>query len=284
MKEAGVMQTFLGLDLGQRADYSALIGLERVVRRERARNLVTYGWDIREERWLGLVMAERIPLGTPYPVVVKRAAEAAKECAGMGKCSLAVNVTGVGAAVWDLLREQDVGKCRLLPVVMTSGLREHWSEGRHCVPKADLVAGVVRVMEEGLLFVADGVELETLVREMREFGVTISGRGREGFEGKKDDLVMALSLAVWAAGKAGVGEPDLVIPGTLRELPPPRSRASLQACLLLAVEPPHSQHSVSCACPKLSLPSIRSRAIGIRALPSALSGVPKTPVCGTVPT
>ena len=208
------MGVFLGLDLGQRADYSALIGLERVVRTERVRNLLTYGWDVTRDQRLGLVMAERIPLGTPYPEVVKRAAKVAKECAGLGQCSLAVDVTGVGAAVWDLLREQDVGKCRLMPVVMTGGLQEHWSEGRYCVPKPDLVAGVVRAMEEGRLYAAKGVGLDDLVREMRGFGVKLSGRGREGFEGKKDDLVMALCLAVWASGKAGVGEGDVLQPGT----------------------------------------------------------------------
>jgi hypothetical protein len=82
------------------------------------------------------------------------------------------------------------------------------------VPKQDLVAVAVRAMEEGRLHAAEGVDLGELTREMRGFGVTRAARGRESFEGKKDDLVMALCLAVWAAGMVAPGEPDRIWPGT----------------------------------------------------------------------
>ena len=44
--------------------------------------------------------------------------------------------------------------------------------------------------------------LQRSVEEMTEFGVRLGTRGQERFEGKKDDLVTALCLAVWAAGMA----------------------------------------------------------------------------------
>jgi hypothetical protein len=208
------MESFIGLDLGQRNDYSALVILERVIERTQERDFTTYAWKVTEVQRLGVVHAERIALGTPYPDVVRYVAGAARHCAGLGRTFLAVDVTGVGAAVWDLLREQNLGKCWPMPVLITPGHKAHWWEGRHCVPKQDLVAGVVRAMEEGRLHAAEGLDLEELTREMRGFGVMTSARGRESFEGKKDDLVIALCLAVWATGMAAPGEPDRIWPGT----------------------------------------------------------------------
>lgn len=208
------MEYCIGLDLGQRLDYSALVVLERVVITERVRNLVTYGFDVTEELRLGVVHTERIPLETPYPQVAARAAAVAKNCASLGKCLMGVDVTGAGAPVWDMLREQDVGKCWMLPVLMTGGEQGRWANQRYLVPKQDLVAGVVRVLEEGRLYTAAGLDVNDLVREMRGFGVKLSAGGHESFEGKKDDLVMALCLAVWASGMAGMGKGEMAPPGT----------------------------------------------------------------------
>jgi hypothetical protein len=71
----------VGVDIGQARDPTALAVLE--------------GFAV---RWV-----ERMPLGTAYPLVVDRIAAVARAA---GDAPIAVDATGVGRAVVDLLRER----------------------------------------------------------------------------------------------------------------------------------------------------------------------------------
>lgn len=208
------MDSFVGLDLGQKQDYSAVVVLERVVRRDSELNRVTWERERRDQVTLALTMAERIPLGTPYTLVARRAAEVARVCGGRSRRAvLAVDATGVGAAVVDLLREQNLGKCAAMPVLITDGDRQRYGEGRWRVPKQDLVALLERALEKRELRPAKGLELGPLAEEMRMFGMKRRLTGSEEYGGKKDDLVMALCLALWAAGQVDDREQDGPLPG-----------------------------------------------------------------------
>jgi hypothetical protein len=73
----------------------------------------------------------------------------------------------------------------------------------HHVPKRDLVSGVQVAMQAGRLRVAPGLrEWPALRDELANFRYTISESGHDSYgarSGKHDDLVLATSLAVWAA-------------------------------------------------------------------------------------
>jgi hypothetical protein len=61
-------------------------------------------------------------------------------------------------------------------------------------------------MQQGGLQIAEGMkEGATLVKEMAEMRVKVSGSGNEQFgawrDGEHDDLVLAVSLACWAVRK-----------------------------------------------------------------------------------
>ena len=58
---------YVGLDLGQKRDYSAVIAIERVDHRR--------AFQGTEFEKLNVRYIERLPLGTPYPVVVERMRE-----------------------------------------------------------------------------------------------------------------------------------------------------------------------------------------------------------------
>jgi hypothetical protein len=125
-----------------------------------------------------------------------------------GRCGLAVDATGVGAPVVEMLRAARLG-CALTPVTITSGEREHQTGAMCHVPKRDLMAGVQVLLEGGRLRVARGMaETGALVKELMDVQITQRGIGgvRIGAEGagKHDDLVIALALAVWLAGKSTV--------------------------------------------------------------------------------
>jgi hypothetical protein len=152
-------------------------------------------------RWL-----ERIPLGTPYPLVVKRVVELCRHKKVVGKCRLVVDATGVGEPVVDLLQKAGLG-CEVMPVILTSGMAERHDGRMWRVPRLDLLAGLQRVLEEGELQIVKQLkESGTLVKELVSMQV-----GKSGPE--HDDLVMAVALGVWAGRKVGVGEVGRRLPG-----------------------------------------------------------------------
>src|ERR1019366_929588 len=87
---------YLGLDLGQRQDHSAIAVVEKL---EQGR---PYGEPVFEA--LLVRHAERVPLGTTYPEVVERVRTLLETPEIEGQCELVVDATGVGAPVVDLLR------------------------------------------------------------------------------------------------------------------------------------------------------------------------------------
>jgi hypothetical protein len=182
------MSWWVGLDLGQAADYSALACLERT---EDGRALYA------------LRHLERYAIGTPYPSVINQVGNLIAKPPLAG-CTLVPDATGVGRAVVDLLLEANLS-ARIVPVTITAG-HQPTSDGRggaH-VPKKDLVAVVKSALQGQRLHVPTGLPLaQVLVRELQTFTVQITDAGNEIFgaesERAHDDLVLAVSLALWAA-------------------------------------------------------------------------------------
>jgi hypothetical protein len=170
---------FLGLDLGQKRDYSAVVVVERVDHRR--------AFQGTEFERLNVRYVERLPLGTPYPVVVERMREIVQSGELAGDCVLAVDATGVGAPVVDMLRAARLG-CEVMAVTITGGGREHGGS----VPKRDLMAGVEVLLEKGQLRIGRVREAARLGRELMAMRT-----GKDG--GEHDDLVIALALACWRA-------------------------------------------------------------------------------------
>ena len=105
----------IGLDLGQRQDFSALAVVQR---RDQRR-----AYQVSSFHSMALRLIERIPLGTPYPLVVERVQELVESAVIDGQCRVAVDATGVGAPVVDLLRAAQLG-CEICAVTITGGDKE----------------------------------------------------------------------------------------------------------------------------------------------------------------
>lgn len=178
---------YVGLDLGQKRDHAAIAVVENEPGAEtlRVRHL------------------ERIALGTSYPRVVARVQEMVTDELLAGQCALAVDGTGVGAPVVDLLHAAKLG-CELAAVTISGGERESFAGGMFSVPKRDLIAGVQVMLEQGEIRIArDLPDAGALTRELMDMRMTMSsgGRVRMGADGtgEHDDLVIALALACWMA-------------------------------------------------------------------------------------
>jgi hypothetical protein len=195
MKRGTGREYFIGLDLGQKRDYSAVAVVERW--QERAGWSAVHFCDLYEKR-MALRLLERVQLGTSYMRVCERVKKIAARAQEAGECTVIVDATGVGAPVVDALRDADLG-CELTPVTITGGARASSAQAGWNVPKKDLTAAAQLALSEGGLAIAAGL------RPRRVFVEELMNFGRGG--SVHDDLVMAVALACWKArGRGTVGE------------------------------------------------------------------------------
>jgi hypothetical protein len=198
---------WVGLDLGQSADYSALSVVERHL-----------GGDEVPPDGVALEVGQRRPpayhvrhlqrwqLHTPYPDIVRDVVAMMRHPAvgPPGVASLVVDYTGVGAPLVDLFLRAGLGR-QLLACTITAG-NDVTLPGPgevHC-PKRDLVSTLAVLLQSGRLKIAKGLpEATTLGQELAGFQVKISAAGRDTYgawrEGAHDDLVLSVALACWAA-------------------------------------------------------------------------------------
>lgn len=198
---------YVGVDLGQRVDFTAVAVVER--------EEVPRAWMEPLYKGLAVRWLERMPLGTPYTGVARRIVEVAGRL--HQNCAIAVDATGLGAPVVDLLREAPM-RAEVVPVVITGGEQVN-SDGRiwH-VPKRDLMSGLQMGLERGLLRIAKKLrEAGRLGKELVDMRIGRSRAGRErwGAEGagEHDDLVMAVALACWLADRPKMGYGTRRLPG-----------------------------------------------------------------------
>ena len=198
-----MIKFFVGLDLGQSQDYTALSILERL------KNGNEYVYHVRH--------LERIR-GTPYPSIVDKTAKIMQSPGLSGCASLVVDQTGVGAPVVDLFE-----KAGLEPVgVLIHGGDRASNEGKSWrIPKRDLIGVLQVLLQTERLKVAGKLKLgPVLSQEMLNFRVKIDPMtAHDSYsawrEEDHDDLVLSVALAAWW-GENGAKEVPIVRPGVVR--------------------------------------------------------------------
>jgi hypothetical protein len=177
--------SILGLDLGQAQDFTALCGLEQTVRADGPNDYAC--------RYLA-----RFPLGTPYTSIVSEVAKIARQVPP--NASLAVDMTGVGRPVVEMLRAQL--PIVIWPITITAGLQHAQDEDGWKVPKRELVSVVQLLLQAKRLTIAKQLpDAALLSKELATFQTKITTAGHETFgawrEGAHDDCVLALAIAAW---------------------------------------------------------------------------------------
>ncbi len=194
------MSFFIGLDLGQKQDYTAIAIIETTDQ------YTGLDWRTYERRHIPRVDVrhlERIRLGTSYLAVVERLRQIVNSRELAGRCTVVMDATGLGGPVLDLLRAAGLG-CEIVPVTITGGDREIYSGGMWRVPKRDLINRLQLLFERKELQIASRLrEAETLARELLNMRVKVSSAGHDSYaagrENVHDDLVLAVALACWRA-------------------------------------------------------------------------------------
>ena len=177
---------FVGLDLGQQGDYTALSVLERSGE----------GYDVRH--------LERFELGTRYEAVARRASAILASPKLRGRPLLVVDATGVGRPVVEMLEAEG-----LHPVSVTITGGDSVTRGdtprEYRVPKRDLATTLQVLLQGGRLRIAKGLPMADVLRaEMQSFKIKVNLQtGHDSYEhwrdGDHDDLVLSVAMAAWAA-------------------------------------------------------------------------------------
>jgi hypothetical protein len=184
---------FVGVDLGQSRDYTAVVVAEKVEPEDGG----DYELHVRHlERFRDVL----------YPDVAERTKKLMATPELRSRTALAVDATGVGAAVVDMLRKSGLA---FDAVTITGGDTESrgatYSDWR--VPKRDLIGGLQVLFQSGRLRIASRLQhAETLKKELLNFRVKVNiSTGHDSYEawreGDHDDLVLATALAAWKAEK-----------------------------------------------------------------------------------
>jgi phage FluMu gp28-like protein len=176
---------FLGLDLGRKQDHSALVILERSLKAMNTRYIDAY---TKWETFLSVRYVKQWRLGTAYGEVAAEVGAVFKKVEPLGKSVLVFDQTGVGDAVFEMIREHLKGS-NVEGVVITHEL------------KRDMYAALETNLEQEKLKIAANCHSS---RELKEELLKVEIR-RVGFGYKygafekdsHDDLVMALALACW---------------------------------------------------------------------------------------
>ena len=226
------MGFIIGLDLGQKQDFSAMTVAEwphwdrrrgwvypsGMAPDEVKRELARMRRPTRDETdWpLNIVHLERWLRGTPYPTVVADVTRlyTALNMGGAVPTHLIVDATGVGAPVMDLLHREGLPA---LACTITGGKDVNWTgKFEATVPKRDLVMSAVVLLEtDRLRWPNRGENVQILERELRDFQMKYSKTGHEMFEAERqehDDLVLSLSMATWTLSLPGQYSPFYVRP------------------------------------------------------------------------
>jgi hypothetical protein len=197
---------FIGLDLGQRRDFSAIAVIQRQDRMA--------AWSPNPTCSLFVRHLERMELGMSYTEVTQRVCEIMQNPTMAGQSRLVVDSTGVGAPVIDLLRDAGIGGCTT-SVTITSGEQAHGSNERWSVPKKDLLTGLEILLEAGELIISSQLQdADRLLKALQAMHRASPGSGKVLADGPEhDDLALALALACWRAKRPRIGFGTSRLPG-----------------------------------------------------------------------
>ena len=195
------MTLFMGLDLGQAQDYTALSVVEAhpTIKEYRASD-----YDpIRKIGCLPLSFhirhLQRYKLGTSYPEIVDDVSQKVRQ---LNEAALVIDHTGVGRPVFDLFERAGL---RPLGITITGSDTVHGEDRQWRVPKRDLVGILQVAVQAGRFKVAQELpEAKVLVDELLNFRVKINLKtAHDSYEawreGVHDDLVLSVALACWTA-------------------------------------------------------------------------------------
>lgn len=189
----GIVPVQIGIDVGQIGDSTAVAVAE---------------WTTRDDgQHFNIQKLERLELGLPYPKQAIRIVEMLTNLRTLSAKRIvdgepgfdiltAIDVTGVGRGLYDLLSE--AGET-VIPATITSIERlSQRDDGEWSCGKSILVSNLLIGIQRGAIHLPQGTEAEALLSELQSFRLEQTPSGRMTFNAKSgahDDLITALGLS-----------------------------------------------------------------------------------------
>jgi hypothetical protein len=180
---------YVGLDLGQAADYTALA----IVEQRTVDGRMFY--DVRHlKRW---------PVCTSYPAIARDVCRMIENDPLKG-CMMAIDQTGVGRTIVDTFRQLE-SFADIRAITLTLGQTVHWNNRSQYVPKLELAGVMQTLLQTKRLRFAKRPETEELVKELQTFRVRPPAIRADDFDTWRDrahdDLFLAVAMACWLGEK-----------------------------------------------------------------------------------
>jgi hypothetical protein len=195
---------FVGLDLGQSVDYTAISVLERVKIPLLQAGRQPKAEDVKYDTTYHVTHLERLPLRTTYPDVVEHVRELLDTAPLAGNSTLVIDMSGVGRPVYDLFV-----KAHLKPqgITITAGDGYSLDGGVYRVSKRILVSTLDANMNDGRIFAAPllnhGEILKAELADLRRKFTDSGYQQVEARSGRHDDMVLSVACALWYAVAVG---------------------------------------------------------------------------------
>ena len=168
---------YVGLDLGQRRDYTALVVLEKSFVSHWGEQWIQAGVGDLGVTRLMVRAIERVRLGTPYPDIVDWVQSVVTHHELQKRVVLTVDNTGLGAPVVDLLRRAKLG-CPIMPVTITGGGAGTYDPKTGSVSRNSLLTNLqIMIQQEKIEIARSCAQAEALERELRHLQLEGSTRG-----------------------------------------------------------------------------------------------------------
>jgi len=219
----GFYSYYLGLDLGQMNDYTALTLLEEplyVPDPDTAFKLNIpgdqYGWlspdilnkpqrdKVRRLQYkplpvLSMRHLHRFHRGTPYTEIVRHVQQLLQRTPVVDDVALIVDATGVGRGIIDMMRQQGM---KPFCITITGGKTVTAKGYEYHVPKHDLIMAAQLLLQSQRVKIARSLpDAETLTNELLNYQIKITDNANATYNARgdsaHDDLVLAFALAGW---------------------------------------------------------------------------------------
>ena len=194
---------FVGLDLGQRQDFTAIAVIER---HSFVSADVDAGTRGRNERVrYRCRMLRRLPLGMGYVEVVEKVKVLMQSKELLDRATLVVDASGVGSPVVEMLRK--TANCPLDPVTITGGQQLKIDTYGYKMPRRELMSQLALMLEKRELEISlHAGDIEHVRNELRNLRIRFGNKGQENIDPEKesvhDDLVIAMALGFWKAKRS----------------------------------------------------------------------------------
>lgn len=183
---------YIGVDLGQVNDYTAISIIEQIAAEDGL------------SKYYHLKQLGRLPLNTSYPETISKIKDIVNNL--KGERFLIIDQTGVGRPIFDALIAAQLDP---VGITITGGNVVTGAGSEYGVPKRDIVNCLQLAYQNKRLRVTSKIKLlSTFLTELSNFKIKINIRtmhdSYEGWrEGDHDDLVLSVGLALWYAENQG---------------------------------------------------------------------------------